>query len=387
MKTPYFLIKKAQLNDNVDSFHKALKKYWKNSLIAYSIKTNSLPWLLKYLKTKDVIMEAVSDEEYRLAELAGFEADNIVFNGPIKSYEYIKNAVEKNSFINIDSEADVAALLKIGSFNSERIGIRINIKTSIFDENDVSYVEDGFRFGFSEENGELLNVIDRLGLKNKPFGLHLHCNSVTRNTSVYKAISRYAAQLIAKHGWQISYIDIGGGFAGGIKGKPTAEEYVLAIKNELSSVIDVEKTTLLIEPGSAIIGSVVELHTSVVDVKDTIYSRIVTTDGSRIYLDPLWKKQRYAYRIKKNGKSSQRVEKQIICGYTCMDHDRIMTLQGEQELEVGDKIIYMHEGAYSMTLGGMFIRYLSDVYVEDDDKVYKVRRGLNAEEYFKIQSI
>ena len=72
--------------------------------------------------------------------------------------------------------------------------------------------------------------------------------------------------------------------------KPSASEYISAVKDELSKIIDPQKTKLIIEPGSAIIGSAVDLCTSVLDVKDTNKSRIVTTDGSRIHIDPLWKK-------------------------------------------------------------------------------------------------
>ena len=57
-------------------------------------------------------------------------------------------------------------------------------------------------------------------------------------------------------------------------------------------------------------------------------------------------------------------EKQVVCGYTCMDHDRIMIIENKPELQVGDEIIYHRVGAYSMTFGGMFIRYYPDVFVE-----------------------
>ena len=58
------------------------------------------------------------------------------------------------------------------------------------------------------------------------------------------------------------------------------EEYIYEITKELEQAIDTMKTKLIIEPGSASIGSAIELHTSVIDVKDTQHARIVTTDGS-----------------------------------------------------------------------------------------------------------
>lgn len=387
MQTPYFLIKEDRLNENVTSFSRALAEYWSNSFIAYSIKTNSLPWLLNYMKRMGLRVEAVSDEEYELARLAGFAPDEIVFNGPIKGRELLRFAYEHGSYINMDSVSDVECLSELPLERTDRLGIRINVPSEIFESEDVGYTEDGFRFGFSEANGAFARVIEQMGLKGKRFGLHLHCNSITRNVTVYRAIAKYAKGLIEAYHLTPSFIDMGGGFAGGIPGKPTAAEYIVAIKQELSGTVDFNQTTLIVEPGSAIIGSVVELHTSVLDVKDTASSRIVTTDGSRIYLDPLWKKKGYKLEIHQKEPSNAILEKQILCGYTCMDHDRIMVLEDREELRRGDEIVYMREGAYSMTLGGIFIRFLCDVYVEENGSLTQVRRKMTAEEYYRLQSL
>ena len=385
MNTPYFLIKKEKLDSNISEFNDALKNIWKNSFLSYSVKTNSLSWLLRYIKVCGHKAEVVSDEEYELAKLAGFRSEEIVFNGPIKSSEMLKKAVAEGSYVNVDSMSDVDTLTKISIPDTRRIGIRVNIDARTFEQNDVDFIEDGFRFGFGVNNGEFENVVNRLGLRDKEFGLHLHCNSITRNVSVYRSIACFAVKLIKKYSLSPSFIDIGGGFAGGISNKPSALEYVTAIKEEFEGAIDTKKTTLIIEPGSAIIGSAVELHTSVLDVKDTDFARIVTTDGSRIHLDPLWKKSKYVTRVESEGQMQENHPRQIICGYTCMDHDRITVFENQKELQVGDRIVYTREGAYSMTLGGLFIRFLCDVYVEDNDKITKVRSKLTSKQYFEIQ--
>ena len=385
MNTPYFLIKKEKLDLNITEFRDVLKKLWPNSFLSYSVKTNSLPWLLRYIKDCGHKAEVVSDEEYELAKLAGFKGEEIVFNGPIKSPEMLKKAVADRSYINIDSMSDVETLAKIKIPDTKLIGIRVNVDPRTFEQNDIGYVEDGFRFGFGVDNGEFKNVVDRLDLTGKEFGLHLHCNSVTRNVSVYRAIIRFAVKLIKEYSLTPSFIDVGGGFAGGVLNKPSAIEYITAIKEELKGVVDIRRTTLIIEPGSAIIGSAVEFHTSVLDVKDTGFARIVTTDGSRIHLDPLWKKSKYVTRVESGEQNQETHPRQIICGYTCMDHDRITVFENQKELHVGDRIVYTREGAYSMTLGGLFIRFLCDVYVEDNDKTTKVRSKMTANQYFELQ--
>ena len=117
----------------------------------------------------------------------------------------------------------------------------------------------------------------------------------------------------------------------------------------------------------------------------TLKTRIVTTDGSRIHIDPLWIKNRYMYSLVTSNKDKKR-DTQLICGYTCMDHDRLMTIKNEDELQVGDQIIYQRVGAYSVTFGGLFINYHPDVYVFDGDNTTKVRSRINTEDYIKIHS-
>ena len=380
----YFLINKKELDNNINDCQHALKSIWPNSQLSYSVKTNSLPWLLEYLHSKNVYAEVVSDEEYRLALKCGFNDKQIIYNGPIKGHDLFIRALQKGAIVNIDSKNDLKLINEIDKPLESNIGIRVNPNPKIFDKNDIEYVEDGFRFGFSDDNEELEQAIKIVQTKSDSVGLHLHCNSITRSKEVYIAMAKYALNIIKKYKLKISYIDMGGGFFGGVPGKTTQVEYINAIKQIFASVVDARKTKLYVEPGSAIIGSVVDLVTSVIDVKNTANARIVTTDGSRIHIDPLWIKKGYMYSLETQKETE--INKQIICGYTCMDHDRLMVIENEKELSIGDKIIYHRVGAYTMTFGGMFICYYPDVYVSDSERVECVRKQVTVDDYYNIHS-
>lgn len=385
MQTPYFTIHEPLLDENIQAFLTGLDEVWDNSRLAYSVKTNSLPWILKKMRSKSVMAEVVSDEEYDLALQCGYDDADIIFNGPIKGERFLRRALQHGAIVNLDSKADIE-LAKRHATKDSLIGIRLNVPVSCFDPEDVEYTTEGFRFGFAEHGDGLESVLRELGgVAHAKLGLHLHCNSVTRSLGVYRAIARFAAQIIEEHGLDIAFIDIGGGFFGGVEGKPSPSEYLSVIKGELEGAVDPEKVMLLLEPGSALIGSTTDLHTSVLDVKDTDRARIVTTDGSRLHIDPLWKKSRYTNSIE--SASTQSVPRQVICGYTCMDHDRLMILDDAPELMIGDQIVYHRVGAYSMTLGGMFIRYYPDVYVENGfGEIEKVRSRISTDEYIRINS-
>lgn len=386
LDTPFFLISEEKLIENISAFQNALDYHWPNSQLSYSVKTNSLPWLLKYLYKKRVFAEVVSDEEYELAKMCGYSDKEVVFNGPIKGEECFRNALINGSIVNIDSKKELEYLSNTNINNCENLGIRVNLSPDIFEPDDIGYADQGFRFGFSDSNGDFLDALKIVQSKSRRIGLHLHCNSITRSKSVYIASAKYAVSLIKKYGFDVSYIDIGGGFFGGIPGKTTAYEYIECIKNELSAVVNPNKTKLIIEPGSAIIGSVVDFHSSVLDTKSTAKSIIVTTDASRINIDPLWAKNRYSFST--NIVDNRNLcKEQVVCGYTCMDHDRIMILNDYNELKIGDKIVYHRVGAYSMTFGGPFIKYLPSVYVEKNNEYILIRKKMTVNEYYNIQSV
>ena len=70
-KTPYFILDKKILLDEVNKLKGVISTYWPNTIIAYSVKTNSLPYLAKMLHGLGVYAEVVSEDEYDMVELCG----------------------------------------------------------------------------------------------------------------------------------------------------------------------------------------------------------------------------------------------------------------------------------------------------------------------------
>ena len=382
LPTPFFLVRESLLAENIGGFRRALDQLWPNSRIAYSVKTNALPWILRWMLSHGVDAEVVSDQEYELARLCGFPPQRIVFNGPVKGRETLRAALEGGATVNLDSASDLDAVSKPDSV----IGLRLNVDPVLFDPCDVGYQEDGFRFGYSEETGAFASALDRLSavMDIRQIGLHVHVNSVTRSPRVYAAAAAFAARIIQKYGLTPAYVDIGGGFFGGVPGKTTPEEYISVIREALLPAVNPSRTALILEPGSAAVGSAVELHTSVLDVKDTVHARIVTTDGSRIHIDPLWLKKSYLFTTDADRPPCAR---QVVCGYTCMDHDRLMVIENQPELAPGHRIVYHRVGNYTVTFGGPFIRPFPPVYAEAaDGSLSLVRREMTMREYFRMET-
>lgn len=380
MKTPYYLIHADYIDENYNKLVSTLKKRWDNFIIGYSYKTNSLPWIISYFNNMGAYAEVVSKDEYDLAKYIGVEKNRVIYNGPIKTKESFIEALLNGCYVNIDSQREIEWLADLPG-DSYNIGIRVNFDIEERCPGQSQCGDEGGRFGFCYENGELFRALEKIRLCGKTVkGIHLHTSSKSRGLDIYRAIAEITCEICCKYEISPTFIDIGGGFFGGLQDKPQFDDYINLIADILETTFDKSKVQLILEPGMALIGAPISYVSSVIDVKDTEFNRFVITDGSRTSIDPFMTKTSYFYSTEKRNDSPIK-NKQVICGYTCLEHDRLFVAYNEQELQVGDKIIYDKVGAYTMCLTPLFIKYFPDVFVEQKGEIYKVREAWNPKEY------
>ena len=384
LKTPCFVIRTQQLDCLVESCKSEFHKIWPEGIVGYSFKTNNLPWIIKYLKEKGLWAEVVSSDEYQLAKALGYKSDNIIFNGPVKGKNEFIEAVEEGAIVNIDSKRELEWLLEcnVEKLSKSKIGLRVNFCLEDYCPGESQGGREDGRFGFSFEKNELKRAIDFLAHHNIPLsGLHLHCSSKTRSINIYKAIATVAEQIVKTYKLSLNYIDIGGGFFGGVEGKPTFKEYFNEVNDIFLSNPLLKNINVIIEPGMSLIGAGVEYITTVVDTKITKNNRFVLLDGSRIHIDPLMRKKSYSFRIEReNTMNETKSNHQILCGFTCMEADRFFELD-DLSLEVGDRVIFEKVGAYTMGLSPQFIEFYPPVYAERNGEIELAREKNTANKF------
>ncbi len=386
-RTPYFLIDQDELESIVEELQAAIQLYWKNTIMGYSFKTNSLPWVVEFFRKKRFYAEVVSDDEYNLAMKMDYSKNMIIYNGIIKSKETFLEALENGCIVNLDSEREILWLMDTDTEKHYSVGIRINFDLEQMCPEQSQCGNEGGRFGFCYENGEFARALAAIkqyqNIEVK--GIHLHCSSKTRSLDIYRAVSFMACRIKREYQLDLDYVDIGGGFFGGLKDKPHFADYFQCISEILCKEYDKEKTKLIIEPGMSVIGSPVSFVTSVIDVKETNRNLFIVTDGSRNNIDPLMTKTSYFYEIWHSDLDirSKAVDKQVVVGYTCMEHDRLFELKECRKLQPGDKIVYHKAGAYTMCLSPLFIKYFPDIYVKKGEKYRLVRQRWSEEEYIQ----
>lgn len=389
LSTPCFVVNKQILDGGISLLTSSLEKYWNNYIVGYSFKTNSLPWLVNYVKQKGFYAEVVSDDEYLLARLMNYEDDKVIYNGPIKSRETFLQAMNFGCIVNVDTKREIEWLNELPKNKSYKVGVRINFDIESACPTESACGDEGGRFGFCYENGEFKKAIDSINsIENVSVsGIHLHCSSKTRSLNVYKAIAQMACKIKEEFDVNFEYIDIGGGFFGGMDNRPKFPDYLKLVSEILSKAYNPTETMIIVEPGMSLIGPAIDFVTSVIDVKDTTYNRFVVTDGSRTNVDPLMTKSAYFDEIIYQSHDRAEMEKQVICGFTCMEHDRLFVLENSKELMVDDKIVYHKVGAYTMCLSPLFIKYFPSVMLNDEGKITEIRNKWDAKAYSQYSNL
>ena len=393
-ESPCYYIREKDLDYDIKLLKDALSVNWgDNYAAAYSVKTNSLPWLLDNLRSKGFHAEIVSSDEYELVHHIGCSDSGIIYNGPVKNHALFDRIIKAGGIVNMDSHDELEWLHSLcltdpGTVRS--VGIRVNVDLSALCPEEKLASEDGGRFGYCYENGSLKSVIDEINrIPNaKIAGLHLHSSTQSRTVNVYAALAEMAGRIAAENGLDLSYIDMGGGYFGGRDDKPSYPDYFQAICARLKKYFDPAKVLLIAEPGVSLISRATSFITTVLDYKDIRGIRYLVTDGSRLNLNPQVTRHVYPHHIRYRSDDPAdrrgRSECQWVCGFTCMEYDRLFKLENETELVPGDRIIYDTAGGYTMCLTPLFIRYLPPVYAElSDGTLFKARDRWGLDEYLQ----
>ncbi len=370
----YYLIKEGELNKDIELLRGALRDNWgDNSIMGYSVKTNSLPWLLNHLRKEGFYAEVVSDSEYDLARRLGYDADKIIYNGPIKDRAVFKQVIKDGGIVNLDSNYELDWLEEMSASSMAiKVGIRINADIASLSPNEELLEEDGGRFGYCLENGTVAQVVERIkSMPNvKLSGLHLHSSTKSRSVEVYGALAKLAVNVARDYSLDIEYIDMGGGYFGGRDDMPNYRDYFGVIARVLSECFSKDKVTLIAEPGVSLVSRASSLITEVIDTKDIRGHRYVVTTGSRVLLNPQVTRHTYPHHIEYVESPTapdgprQPLPSQWICGSTCMEYDRLFEIRDGAELKPGDRVVYDLAGGYTIALSPLFIHYFPKVIIE-----------------------
>lgn len=390
LQTPYFIIDEAILQKYYNMLTDSLYRNWGSYLVGYSFKTNSLPWLVSFVKKNGAYAEVVSEDEYLLARRLGYQKHEIIYNGPYKSESSFREILLAGGYVNLDSQLELSWLSGLASeypAQTFSVGIRVNFDLEKMCPGETTMGEVSGRFGFCYETGKFAEALQILReIPNVSVtGLHLHSSSKSRSVSIFRSIAQMACKLQQEFNLSLSYIDLGGGYCGGMEGRPEYPDYFPVVAEELSKCFTPDKTKLIVEPGISLISKCSTFVTSIFDTRDIKGTRYVMTDGSRFNIDATMIKTSHLFHIIEKEETNERpiMPQQVISGYTCMECDRMFIYENQPELVPGDKIVYENVGGYTMSLNPLFIQYFPPVYIRRNGHLIQVRRKWTPEDYIQ----
>lgn len=384
LQTPCYILDERKLENNFSLLCSEFKKAWGDTfVVGYSFKTNSLPYVLSWMKKQGAYAEVVSETEYLLARKLEFPIDKIILNGPVKGKSAILEVLNGGGIVNLDSFSEIELLTKEKPVDGKvwKVGLRINFDLENECPGETLLGNLPGRFGFNIENNSLHNAIEEIKkLKYvKICGFHGHHSTKTKSLKIFRTICNKLSYVADLFEINCEYIDVGGCIFGDKPGAPSFKDYAEVISNELRKCVRFKDAYLILEPGAGLVASPFSYLTKIVDVKSVRNTLIATSNGSLIHIDP--QMHGILFQTKLFSTSDTKKEYQIVAGFTCIEKDRLAELFNAPSLQKDDLIMYYNTGAYSLALAPLFIQYYPTVYVYKDSEFIEVRNKWSVEEY------
>ena len=102
----FYILDTEQIKINYTELLNAFRKYYRNTYISYSYKTNYTPEICKIIDELGGYAEVVSQMEMEIARRLGIDYEKIIFNGPYKDPDAVRTLLLNGGIVNIDSLYD-----------------------------------------------------------------------------------------------------------------------------------------------------------------------------------------------------------------------------------------------------------------------------------------
>lgn len=373
--SPLFVLSERKMRENIRKARRAFETRYPKVQFAWSYKTNYLNAVCNVYHQEGSWAEVVSRFEYEKALKNGVPGQKILFNGPDKTDDDLKAAINNDSPIHIDHLDELYRLIELAreSDHKPRVAIRVNMDTGIYPMWD--------RFGFNYENGQAWDAINKIMASGvlDLIGLHCHIGTYMMSTQAY-GIAAYKMSDLAlgikkNFGKAITYIDMGGGFASGntLKGAfytgfdtaPDVVEYAEVICSALlnAGFASNELPWLYLETGRALIDDAGFLLGSVISNKRLSDGRRATIMdfGVNIMFTSFW----YDHKISPAQEFGYHTEDTVLYGPLCMNIDVVRENCSLPPLNAGDHVVVHYVGAYNITQSMQFITLRPAVVIID----------------------
>jgi diaminopimelate decarboxylase len=386
--SPFYLYSKERIRQNYKAYQEALQGL--DSIIGYAVKANNNFRIMQFLRELGSGAVLVSGNELRMALKAGFDPTRTIFNGNGKLPKELELAVANGVLVNCDSEFDLANIQAAARNTGKRARVLIRINPDV-DPQVHPYVSTGLagsKFGI--RNTHLQWFLDQI--KADPnlelVGAHCHLGSTITKVNIFRDATLLMVDFIKQiraQGFDLKFLNIGGGLGIDYQKKgdilPSPKDLIDTVRDLVSSL----GLTLIIEPGRSMVATSSCFVNTVTGVKTNGNKNFIVVDGSMAELIRPSLYDAYQHIELTAPHPSAEVQKFDVVGPVCesadfLGKDRVLPTPNS-----GDGLIVMDAGAYCMSMASNYNMKLAPAewWVEDGQKLTKIRRGVTLEDHFR----
>jgi diaminopimelate decarboxylase len=342
--------------EKIVSQYQTLKKAFEglNVRIKYATKALTNQAVLKVLRKEGAGADAVSIQEIKLALMAGFTPDNIMFTPNCTDFEEIKEAVTLGVTVNIDN---IPFLEKFGKEygNSYPLCIRVNPHIDAGGNKKIMTGHKRSKFGISiDQMDQVYALTDQYQLNVS--GVHVHSGSDFKSADAFVQAAEVVFQ-VAMIFTELKFLDFGSGFKVAYKegdhvtdvedlGRKMKEAFLSFCKRYGKEL------EIWFEPGKYLVSESGFLFTKANVVKET---PVCTFVGVNSGLNHLIRPMMYdAYHSIFNVSNPGGIKKVYdVVGYIC-ETDTFATDMEMTEVKEGDVIGLRNAGAYGFSMSSNY---------------------------------
>jgi diaminopimelate decarboxylase len=382
--TPLYVYDAGKIVSQYNNLKKAFEGA--NVRIKYATKALTNQAILKVIRKAGAGADAVSVQEIKLAMMAGFSPDNIMFTPNCSDYEEIREAVSMGVTVNIDN---LPFLEKFGKEygNSYPICIRINPHIDAGGNKKIMTGHKRSKFGISiDQMDQVYTLTDQFNLNIS--GVHVHSGSDFKSAEAFVQAAEVVFQ-VAMMFTGLKFLDFGSGFKVAYKegdNVTDVEDLGRKMKDAFNSFCKRygKELEIWFEPGKYLVSESGFLFARANVVKET---PLCTFVGVNSGLNHLIRPMMYdAYHSIFNVSNPLGTRKTYdVVGYIC-ETDTFATDMEMTEVSEGDIIGLRNAGAYGFSMSSNYnSRFRPAELMILDGKAVLIRKRETMEDLLRNQ--
>jgi diaminopimelate decarboxylase len=215
--TPLYVVDEAHFRSRIKIYREAFRAASPKGEISFATKANSTVALIRIAYDEGCSIDVASEGEFRAALLAGVPAAACHLHGNNKQESELAFALEKGiGIVVLDNFEEIEKVAKLDRSQSTKYVIRLAPGVDPITHAKISTGQADTKFGFNIVDGSAEKALLRsveLGLP--VIGFHCHVGSQLLDPEAQisggELIAKLAAEMKFKHGFETTYLNVGGG--------------------------------------------------------------------------------------------------------------------------------------------------------------------------------